>query len=79
MHTIFLEESLEAEGVEAFAAGFDGPERIAAGGRELFIDYVTGVARSRIDPALRKARLIKGRATARNIRSLARILDKWDS
>ncbi len=79
VHTIFLEESLEAEGVEAFAAGFDGPERIAAGGRELFIDYVTGVARSRIDPALRKARLIKGRATARNIRSLARILDKWDS
>lgn len=79
VHTIFLEEPLQAEAVEAFAAGFDGPERIAAGGRELFIDYATGVARSRIDQALRKARLIKGRATARNIRSLARILDRWDS
>ncbi len=79
VHTLFLEEPLGREAVEAFASGFDGPERIATGGRELFIDYAAGVARSQIDPALRKAKLIKGRATARNVRSLARILDKMDS
>ncbi len=79
VHTLFLEEPLGREAVENFAAGFQGAERIAAGGRELFIDYATGVARSHIDPALRKAKLIKGRATARNIRSLGRILEKLDS
>ena len=79
VHALFLEEPLAHEAVEAFAAGFDGPERIAGGGRELFIDYATGVARSQIDPALKKAKLIKGRATARNIRSLGRILEKLDS
>ena len=79
VHTVLLEAPLDREAVEAFAAGFDGPERIAAGGRELFIDYAAGVARSQIDPALSKAKLIKGRATARNIRSLGRILEKMDS
>lgn len=79
VHTVFLEHPLEAGAVERFAATFDGPERIAAGGRELFIDYASGVARSQIDPALRKAKLIAGRATARNVRSLARILERLDS
>lgn len=79
VHTIFLEQPLGRAEVESFAEGFDGPERIAAGGRELFIDYAAGVARSQIDPALAKAKLITGRATARNIRSLKRILEKLDS
>lgn len=79
VHTLFLEERLASETVEHFAAGFVGPERIAAGGRHLFVDYAAGVARSRIDPALKKARLVKGRVTARNIRSLVRILEKMDS
>ncbi len=79
VHTLFLEQPVDRAAVEEFVRGFDGPERIAAGCRELFIDYATGVARSQIDPALKKAKLIKGRATARNIRSLRRILDKMDS
>jgi len=79
VHTLFLEEPLGAPAVAAFAECFDGPERIAAGGRELFVDYAAGVARSQIDPAMKKAKLINGRATARNIRSLTRILDKMDS
>jgi uncharacterized protein (DUF1697 family) len=79
VHTLFLEEPLERPAVELFTADFGGPERIAAGGSELFIDYATGVARSQIDPAMRKAKLIKGRATARNIRSLKRILEKMDA
>lgn len=79
VHTLFLEEAIGSSEVDAFARNFDGPERIAAGGRELFIDYAAGVARSQIDPALRKAKLIAGRATARNTRSLGRILEKMDS
>lgn len=78
VHTVFLEHPIERSAVEAFARDFDGPERIAAGKRELYIDYAVGAGRSQIDPALRKARLIKGRATARNIRSLARIRDRLD-
>ena len=46
---------------------------------KLYFYYASGVARSQIDPALKKAKLIKGRATARNIRSLRRILEKLDS
>ena len=79
VHTLFLEEPLGKQAVDAFTKDFDGPEWIAAGGRELFIDYAAGVARSQMDPALKKAKLIKGRATARNIRSLGRILEKLDS
>jgi uncharacterized protein (DUF1697 family) len=78
VHTVFLERAIASSKVAAFAASFDGPERIAAGDRTLFIDYSGGVARSQIDPALKKAKLIDGRATARNIRSLRRIADAMD-
>lgn len=78
VHTLFLETPIDAAEVKAFAREFAGPERIAAGGRELFIDYASGVARSQIDPALRKAKLVTGRATARNVRSLERILTRMD-
>lgn len=79
VHTLFLEEPLTTDAVEAFAAGLDGPERIATDGHALFIDYAAGVGRSCIDPAMKKAKLIRGRATARNLRSLGRILERLDS
>jgi uncharacterized protein (DUF1697 family) len=75
VHTVFLEHPINPALVGAFAASFEGVERIAGGERTLFIDYSGGVARSEIDPALKKAKLISGRATARNIRSLRRIAD----
>jgi uncharacterized protein (DUF1697 family) len=78
VHTIFLEEPLDRAAFQAFAAAYDGPERLAAGEREFFVDFVEGVGRSNLDPAMRKAKPVKGRATARNIRSLQRILDKMD-
>lgn len=78
VHTLFLEHPVDPAAVANFAAGFDGPERIAGGGREVHIDYASGVARSQVDPALRRAKLFAGRATARNIRSLARILENMD-
>jgi uncharacterized protein (DUF1697 family) len=76
VHTIFLAEPLDRAAFEAFARAYDGPERLAAGVHEFYVDFVEGVARSKLDPAMRKAKLIKGRATARNLRSLQRMLDK---
>ena len=79
VHTIFLEQELDGAAFETFAAGYDGPERLAAGKHEFFVDFREGVARSKLDPAMRKAKPIKSRATARNIRSLRRILEKMDA
>lgn len=47
------------------ALAHDGPERLAARGRELFIDHPAGIGRSTLTPAMAKARFPKG-ATARN-------------
>ena len=79
VHTIFLEQPLDRAAFGAFAKAYDGPERLAAGEREFFVDFAEGVARSMLDPAMKKAKVVKGRATARNVRSLQRILDKMDS
>jgi uncharacterized protein (DUF1697 family) len=76
VHTIFLAEPLDRAAFEAFARAYDGPERLAPGTREFYVDYVEGVARSGLDPAMKKAKVVKCRATARNLRSLQRMLDK---
>lgn len=54
-----------------------GPERLALGDRALFIDYVDGVGNSRLTGPFIERRLgCKG--TARNVRSMKRILEKMD-
>jgi len=78
VHTIFLDKTLDREAFEAFAKTYVGPERLAPGTREYYVDYAEGVGRSMLDPAMRKAKIIKCRATARNLRSLARMLEKMD-
>lgn len=78
VHTIFLAEPLDRPAFEAFARTYDGPERLAPGTREFYVDYAVGVGRSMLDPAMKKAKIVKGRATARNVRSLARMLEKMD-
>jgi uncharacterized protein (DUF1697 family) len=78
VHTIFLAEPLDRVAFEAFARTYDGPERLAAGTREYYVDYAEGIARSKLDPAMAKAKVIKCRATARNLRSIARMLEKMD-
>ena len=79
VHTVFLSDELDREAFEAFAKGYDGPERLAPGKREFFVDFVDGVARSQLDPAMKKAKVVKGRATARNVRSIGRMLEKMDA
>ena len=78
VHTIFLSEPLDRAAFEAFARSYNGPERLAAGTREYYVDYAEGVGRSALDPAMTKAKVIKCRATARNLRSIARMLEKME-
>jgi uncharacterized protein (DUF1697 family) len=54
-----------------------GPERLALGPRVLYIDFVAGAGNSRLTGPFMERRLgCKG--TARNLRSLKRILEKMD-
>jgi uncharacterized protein (DUF1697 family) len=76
VHTMFLQEALDREAFEAFATGYEGPERVAPGTREFFVDFGEGVADSKLGQAMRKLKL---RSTSRNVRSLQRMLDKMDS
>ncbi len=77
VHTLFLSGQPDpahfAKLVDDHAAR--GPERIALGDRALFVDYVEGVGNSKLTNAFIERRLIC-QATARNMRSLQRILDK---
>lgn len=54
-----------------------GPERLALGDRALYIDFVEGAGNSRLTGPFIERRL-GCPGTARNIRSLKRILDKLD-
>jgi len=54
-----------------------GPEKLAPGDRSLFIDYGPSVGNSKLTGPL-IARRLGYEGTARNMRSLARILDKMD-
>jgi uncharacterized protein (DUF1697 family) len=78
VHTIFLEQPLDRVAFESFVKAYDGPERLAPGMQEFFVDFVEAVGRSKLGPAMAKAKVLKNRATARNLRSLQRVLDKMD-
>ncbi|WP_421847522.1 DUF1697 domain-containing protein [Novosphingobium sp.] len=77
VHTMFLDGEADPAQfrvlVEDQAAR--GPERLALGPRALYIDFVEGVSASRMTGAFLERRLGR-RGTARNVRSLARILAK---
>jgi uncharacterized protein (DUF1697 family) len=79
VHTVFLDRPLEQGAFKAFAKSYDGPERLAPGKREFFVDFRDGVARSNLGPAMKKAKVFEFRSTARNVRSLQRIVDKMDA
>jgi len=75
VHTLFLEKPLDRDAFEAFAKAYAGPERVAAGTREFFVDFGESVADSKLGQAMKHLKL---RSTARNVRSLQRMLDKMD-
>ena len=80
VHTLFLEREAASEDFAALAAAYTGrgPERLALGSASLYVDYVEGVGASKLTNAFIERKL-GCRATARNLRSLQRILDKMES
>lgn len=77
VHTMFLERQPEQAAFDRMVADYAGrgPESLAIGDRSLYIDYVDGVGGSKLTNAFIERRL-GCRGTARNVRSIARILAK---
>ncbi len=79
VHTHFLERQPDPAQFNVMMAAYEGrgDEKIALGDRCLHIDYVDGVGRSKLTSAFMERKL-DCRGTARNMRSLQRILDKME-
>lgn len=77
VHTLFLDGPVDPDGFARLEKDRTGPERLAAGDRALHIDYVAGTGESRLVGAFIERRM-GSRGTARNLRSMKRILAKMD-
>ncbi len=79
VHTHFLSAEPDPANFAALCAAHTGrgAERLAIGPRALYVDYVDGAGNSRLTGGFIERRL-GCRGTARNIRSLRRILAKMD-
>ena len=79
VHTVFLERDPDPAQFRVLVADHEGrgPERLAIGPRALYIDYAGGVGQSRLTGPFIERRLGL-RGTARNMRSLRRILAKLE-
>ena len=77
VHTLFLDGPVDPEGFAAREAGRRGAERLAPGDRALYVDYAAGVAESKLVGAFIERKLGR-KGTARNVRSMRRILAKLD-
>lgn len=80
VHTVFLDREPDADQFKVMLAAYDGrgPERLALGPRCIYIDFNAGVGRSNLTGAF-TGRYMQARATARNMTSLQRILDKMEA
>jgi uncharacterized protein (DUF1697 family) len=77
VHTLFLDGPIDAQDFARLDANRTGPERLAMGDRALHIDYVAGVGESKLVGKFIERRLGR-KGTARNLRSMKRILAKMD-
>jgi uncharacterized protein (DUF1697 family) len=80
VHTHFLSGQPDQPQFDKMVADYAGrgPEKLALGDRALFVDYVDGVGNSKLTGAFIERRL-GCRGTARNLRSLKRVLDKMEA
>lgn len=80
VHTQFLGGQPTAEAFDLLISEYNarGPERMALGDRALYIDYVDGAGNSRLTGDF-IARRLGCPGTARNLRSMRRILEKMDA
>lgn len=77
VHVVFLDSQpspAQFARLEADHAG-RGVEKLAPGTRALHIDFVSGVAESKLTGAF-VAKRLGGKGTARNVRSIARMIEK---
>lgn len=79
VHSMFLTVQPTPAQFDAMVARYAGrgPERLALGDRALHIDYVAGAGQSALTGAFIE-RQLQCKGTARNIRSIARIIAKLD-
>ncbi|RPF72125.1 DUF1697 domain-containing protein [Aurantiacibacter spongiae] len=79
VHVMFLEAQPDAAAFARLAADHAGrgPERLAPGDRALHMDYVDGVAGSKLTRDFIERRL-GCRGTARNVRSIRRIMEAME-
>ncbi|TPG10367.1 DUF1697 domain-containing protein [Sphingomonas oligophenolica] len=69
---LFHAEEFPAGKIDALGEAYDGPERLAAVGRELFIDFPDGIGRSTLHPAMAKGKFPKV-ATGRNWNTVTKL------
>ncbi len=79
VHTHFLERQPDQDQFNVLLSAYEGRgrEKIVLGDRCLYLDYVDGVGPSKLTAAFIERKL-DCRGTARNMRSLQRILDKME-
>jgi uncharacterized protein (DUF1697 family) len=79
VHVMLLDRQPDAAAFDRLVADQcgRGPERLACGDRALHIDYVDGAGNSRLTAKFIERRL-QCKGTARNLRSIARIVAKLD-
>lgn len=80
VHTCFLERQVSQEQFDEMLAAYAGrgPEKLALGDRAFYVDFAGGVADSKLTGPFVERRL-GSRSTARNMRSLKRIIEKFDA
>ncbi len=78
VHTLFLDGPVDPADFARLDADRTGPERLAAGDRALHIDYVAGAGESKLVGTFIERRIGR-KGTARNLRSMKRILAKMDA
>lgn len=73
VQVLFHQGSVDPVRIAALAASYDGPERLHAIGRELYVDFPAGIGRSKLPPALAKATLPA--STGRNWNTLLKLIE----
>jgi uncharacterized protein (DUF1697 family) len=69
----FAREPIDKDLPRKVAAAYDGPEQLAVVGRELYIDYPEGQARSNLGPAMARLKLADDKATGRNWNTVVKL------
>ncbi len=70
----FSREPVDATLIAKVATIYDGPERLKAHGRELYVDYPDDIGHSKLPQAMAKAKLAVG-ATGRNWNTVMKLVE----